>query len=165
LGVFTINGIYPGPLLLIKEPVLINELYVSLLFINIACLVMLILWLRPFAMIVKVPSGILSAVILVMSLVGIYSVNTSFFDVGVALVFGVLGYVLLRFDWPVVNLVMGVVLGSIFEQRLREGLSNSAGNPLVFFERPLSCTILIAALLIIILPLWNDYRKKHQRNA
>ncbi|MBP3731100.1 MAG: tripartite tricarboxylate transporter permease, partial [Mailhella sp.] len=162
LGVFTINGIYPGPLLLVKEPVLINELYVSLLFINVFCLIMLILWLRPFAMIVKVPNGILSAVILVMSLMGIYSVNTSFFDVGVALIFGVLGYLLLKFDWPVVNLVMGVVLGSIFEQRLREGLSNSAGNPLVFFERPISCAILMLTILVIVVPLILDKRKARQ---
>lgn len=165
IGVFTINGIYPGPLLLVKEPILINELYVSLLLINVFCLIMLILWLRPFAMIVKVPSGILSAVILVMSLVGIYSVNTSFFDVGVALVFGVLGYILLRFDWPIVNLVMGVVLGGIFEQRLRESLSNSAGDPLIFFQRPISCCILIATLLMIVIPLWLDYRKSHKTSA
>ena len=162
LGVFTINGIYPGPLLLIKEPVLINELYVSLLLINLFCLIMLILWLRPFAMIVKVPSGILAAVILVMSLVGIYSVNSNFFDIGVALVFGVLGYVLLRFDWPIVNLVMGVVLGSIFEQRLREGLSNSSGDPLVFFQRPISCGILIATILMIVVPLYLDHRKSRK---
>ncbi len=162
LGVFTINGIYPGPLLLIKEPVLINELYVSLLLINVFCLLFLIFWLRPFAMIVKIPGSILSAVILVMSLVGIYSVNTNFFDVAVALVSGVLGYILLKYDWPVVNLVMGIVLGSIFEQRLREGLSNSGGNPLVFLERPVSCCILIATLAIIILPLWMDSRKKRR---
>ncbi|MBR3880955.1 MAG: tripartite tricarboxylate transporter permease [Mailhella sp.] len=165
LGVFTINGIYPGPLLLVKEPVLINELYVSLLLINIFCLIMLILWLRPFAMIVKIPNGILSAVILMMSLVGIYSVNTSFFDIGVALVFGVLGYVLLRFDWPVVNLVMGVVLGSIFEQRLRESLSNSAGDPLIFFQRPISCCILIVTILMVVVPLWLDYRKARKQNT
>lgn len=165
LGVFTINGIYPGPLLLLKEPTLINELYVSLLFINIFCLVLLILWLRPFAMIVKVPNTILAALIMVMSLMGIYSINTSFFDVGVALVFGLLGYVLLRFDWPMVNLVMGVVLGSIFEQRLREALSASEGNPLIFLERPISCGIFIATLLIIILPFWMDYRRKKRAAA
>ena len=160
LGVFTINGIYPGPLLLTKEPVLINELYISMLFINVFCLIMLVLWLRPFAMIVKVPNGILASLILVMCLVGIYSVNTNFFDVGVALAFGVLGYVLLKFDWPVVNLVMGIVLGSIFEQRLREGLSNSGGSPLVFFERPISCGILIATVLIVVMPYLIAFLKK-----
>ena len=165
LGVFTVNGIYPGPLLLIKEPVLINELYISLLFINVFCLIMLILWLRPFAMIVKVPNGILSSIILVMSLVGIYSVNTSFFDVSVALIFGILGYLLLKFDWPIVNLVMGVVLGGIFEQRLREGLSNSGGNPLVFLERPISCAIIVATILTVIIPLYMDHRRAMKSNG
>ena len=55
LGVFTINGIYPGPLLLIKEPVLISTLYVSMFMINIAAFFMLAFWLKPFAMVVRVP--------------------------------------------------------------------------------------------------------------
>jgi putative tricarboxylic transport membrane protein len=55
LSVFTINGIYPGPLLLVKEPVLINTLYFSLFLINIAAFLMLAIWLRPFAMIIRIP--------------------------------------------------------------------------------------------------------------
>ena len=64
LGVFTINGIYPGPLLLIKEPVLINTLYVSMFLINVVAFIMLAFWLRPFAMIVKINSAILAIIIM-----------------------------------------------------------------------------------------------------
>ena len=162
LGVFTINGIYPGPLLLIKEPVLINTLYFSMFLINFVAFFMLALWLRPFAMIVRINSSILAVVIMVISLVGIYSVNTRLFDAIVAIVMGTLGYILLRLKWPIVNLVMGVILGEILEQRLRESLSIGEGNPLIFLTRPISAGLMGATVLIIVIPLYMDWRKKRR---
>jgi putative tricarboxylic transport membrane protein len=159
LGVFTINGIYPGPLLLIKEPVLINTLYVSMFLINVVAFIMLALWLRPFAMIVKINSAILAIIIMALSLVGIYSVNTRFFDAAVAIVMGVLGYILLRLKWPIVNLVMGFILGEILEQRLRESLSLGEGSPVIFFIRPISLSIILLTILIVVVPIILDRRK------
>ncbi len=160
LGVFTINGIYPGPLLLLKEPILINTLYFSMLLINIVAFLMLAFWLRPFAMIVRVNSSILAIVIMVISLVGIYSVNTRLFDPIVAIVMGALGYILLRLQWPIVNLVMGVILGEILEQRLRESLSLGDGSPMIFLTRPISAGLIAATALIVIIPLILDRRRK-----
>jgi len=156
LGVFTINGIYPGPLLLVKEPVLINTLYWSMLLINVAAFAMLVVWLRPFAMIVKVPSKLLAVVIMVISLVGIYAVNTRLFDAGVAVVMGVLGYVLLRLKWPIVNLVMGIVLGEIMENRLRQTLSLGEGSLGILLERPICVTLLVLTVLVVAGPLTLD---------
>jgi putative tricarboxylic transport membrane protein len=159
LGVFTINGIYPGPLLLVKEPVLINTLYWSMLLINIVCFIMLAIWLRPFSMIVKVPGRLLAVVIMAVSVVGIYSVNTRMFDAGVAVAMGVLGYLLLRMEWPVVNLVMGVVLGDIMENRLRQTLSLGDGGLWIMLQRPITLLILTMTLLVVVLPLYFDRRK------
>ncbi len=159
LGVFVINGIYPGPLLLVKQPVLINTLYLSMFLINIVAFLMLAFWLRPFAMVVRVPNSLLAVFILVISIVGIYAVNTRIFDAVVALVMGLLGYFLLRMKWPLVNLVMGVILGPILENRLRESLSLGEGNPGIFFARPISLGLILAAFLVIVLPLILDRRK------
>lgn len=159
LGVFTINGIYPGPLLLVKEPVLINTLYFSMLLINVTAFLMLALLLRPFAMIVRISSTLLAVNIMVISVIGIYAVNTRIYDAGVAVVMGVLGYILLRLRWPVVNLVMGVVLGEILENRLRQSLSLGDGNPLIFLQRPISLVILILTFLIVAIPLFLDHRR------
>ncbi len=159
LGVFVLNGIYPGPLLLVKEPVLINQLYFSMLLINVAAFAMLALWLRPFAMVVRVSSSLLAVMIIVISLVGIYAVNLRFFDVGVAIVMGALGYVLLRLEWPIVTLVIGVVLGEIMEQRLRESLSMSEGSLLIFLKRPISLGLLAVTALIVVVPLIMDRRR------
>ncbi len=164
LGVFTINGIYPGPLLLVKEPVLINTLYVSIFMINVAAFLMLAIWLKPFAMIVRVSTTLLAANIMLISVIGIYAVNTRTFDAAVAVFMGVLGYILLRLKWPVVNLVMGVVLGEILENRLRESLSIGDGNPLIFLTRPISLALIILTVLIVVIPVYRD-RRKRQRSA
>ena len=160
LGVFTINGIYPGPLLLVKEPVLINTLYVSIFMINVAAFLMLALLLKPFAMIVRVSTTLLAVNIMLISIIGIYAVNTRTFDAAVAVFMGVLGYILLRMKWPVVNLVMGVVLGEILENRLRESLSIGDGNPLIFLTRPISLAVIMLTVLIVVLPLYQDRRKR-----
>ena len=159
LGVFTINGIYPGPLLLVKEPVLINTLYFSIFMINIAAFLMLAFCLKPFAMIVRVSTTLLAANIMLVSVIGIYAVNTRIFDAAVAVFMGVLGYILLRLKWPVVNLVMGVVLGEILENRLRQSLSLGDGNPLIFLKRPISLVLIILTVLIVVIPLYRDRRK------
>lgn len=159
LGVFTINGIYPGPLLLVKEPVLINTLYISIFLINITAFLMLAIWLKPFAMIVRIPTTLLAVNIMLISVVGIYAVNTRIFDAGVAVFMGVLGYILLRLKWPVVSLVMGVVLGEILETRLRESLSIGEGNPLIFFTRPISLALIVLTVLIVLIPLYRDRRR------
>jgi putative tricarboxylic transport membrane protein len=162
LGVFTINGIYPGPLLLVKEPVLINTLYFSIFMINVAAFLMLAIWLKPFATIVKIPSALLAVNIMLISVIGIYGVNTGTFDAGVAVFMGVLGYILLRLKWPIVNLVMGVVLGEILETRLRESLSIGEGNPQIFFTRPISLTLIMLTVLIVIIPFYKDRRQARQ---
>ena len=161
LGVFTINGIYPGPLLLIKEPVLINTIYWSMLLINVVAFIILVIWLRPFAMIVKVPGRLLAVVIMVVSVVGIYAVNTRLFDAEVAVAMGVLGYILLRLNWPIVNLVMGVVLGEIVENRLRQTLSLGEGSLSILFERPICVFVIVLTVLIIAVPLIMDRRRRH----
>jgi len=161
LGVFTINGIYPGPLLLIKEPVLINTIYWSMLLINLVAFIILVIWLRPFAMIVKVPGRLLAVVIMVVSVVGIYAVNTRLFDAEVAVAMGVLGYILLRLNWPIVNLVMGVVLGEIVEDRLRQTLSLGEGSLSILFDRPICVFVILLTVLIIAVPLIMDRRRKH----
>jgi putative tricarboxylic transport membrane protein len=85
-------------------------------------------------------------------------VNSRLFDVGVAIGSGILGYVLLRMGWPVVNLVMGVVLGQIVENRLRETLSLGEGSLWIVFQRPVSLAIIAVAILVVAIPFWRGRR-------
>ena len=77
----------------------------------------------------------------------------------VAIAMGVLGYMLLRMGWPVVTLVMGVVLGEIMENRLRQTLSLGDGSLMILFQRPICVVLLVLALLTIAVPLIRDARK------
>ena len=160
LGIFTINGIYPGPLLLTKEPVLVSTIYFSMLTINILAFLILVLFLRGFASIIKLPSSLLAVGVMGISLLGIYSMNLQAFEMGVAVVMGVVGYIMLRLDWPLVPWVLGLILGPILEERLRESLSLSLGSPAIFFTRPISLGMVIAVVLIIIGVVFFDLRKK-----
>lgn len=165
LSVFILNGIYPGPLLLVKEPLLISTLYWSMLLINVVAFFVLALWLRPFAMIVKAPAKVLAVSIIIVSLVGIYPVNLRLFDCGVALAAGLFGYLLLRMKWPIVSLVMGIVMGPIIENRLRETLSLGDGSLGILFERPITLAILLLSLMIVALPLWRQVRDRRQSDV
>lgn len=160
LGIFVANGIYPGPLLLVKEPVLIYTIYFSMFLINIVAFALLVLFLRPFATIVKVPSSILGISVMAISLLGIYSMNLQVFEIGVAIFMGVFGYIMLRLEWPIVPWILGFVLGPIIEERMRESLSMSNGNPAIFVTRPISLGFVLACLLVIVIPLLLDRRKK-----
>jgi putative tricarboxylic transport membrane protein len=159
LGVFTANGIYPGPLLLIKEPVLIYTIYFSMLMINIIAFVLLALFLRPFVNIVRIPNTLLAVSVMVISLLGIYSMNLQIFEMGVAIFMGIIGYIMLRLEWPLVPWVLGFVLGPIIDERMRESLSMSEGNPTIFLTRPISLGLVIACILVMIIPLILDVKK------
>jgi putative tricarboxylic transport membrane protein len=160
LGIFWTHGIYPGPLLLSKEPVLIYTIYFSLFMINIVCFALLALFLRPFAAIVKFPSSLLAVCVMVISLLGIYSLNLQIFEMGVAIVMGMIGYIMLRLDWPLVPWVLGLVLCPLVEEKMRESLSMSGGNPAIFITRPISSGFVIACVLVVVIPLILDWRKK-----
>ena len=159
LGIFTVNGIFPGPLLLVKEPVLIYTIYFSLILINIVAFVTLALFLRPFATIIRLPSAIIAISVMVISLLGIYAMNLNIFEMGVAIAMGVVGYIFLRLEWPIVPWVLGFVLGPIIEQRLRESLSISRGDPMIFVTRPISLSMVVACILIVIIPMVIDWKK------
>ncbi len=163
LGIFWTHGIYPGPLLLSKQPVLIYTIYFSLLLINIVCFVSLAIFLRPFATIVRIPSSLLAVCVMVISLLGIYSMNLQIFEVGVAIVMGVLGYIMLRLDWPLVPWVLGLVLSPLIEEKMRESLSMSSGDPSIFITRPISLGFVIACVAVVVIPLILDRRRKSKR--
>ena len=89
-----------------------------------------------FAAISKIRETILVPVILVVSFVGSYAVNSSLFDVALTLIFGLLGYFLTSFGFPLAPIIMGLVLGPIAEERLRQSLTVSDGSWLIFFSHP-----------------------------
>lgn len=152
LGAFLMNGIRPGPLLFDEQPELVWGLIASF-FIGNVILLLLNLPLAPvFAQILRVPYGYMYPLILLTSFVGAFSVTNSMFSVWVVLVFGIIGYVMKRLDMPMAPLVLGLVLGPLFEKALVQTSAMGDGSLALIFDRPIVMVVLGLALLQVVAP-------------
>jgi putative tricarboxylic transport membrane protein len=152
LGAFTIYGIQPGPLLFDQQPELVWGLLTSFFIGNLILLVLNLPLAPVFAQLLRVPYGYLYPLILFTSLLGAYAISNNMFSVWVVLVSGVVGYALKRLGFPTAPLVLGLVLGPLFEKALVQTSSIGDGNLLIVFTRPLCVVVLVLAVLLLIGP-------------
>jgi putative tricarboxylic transport membrane protein len=158
LGGFLLHGLAPGPLLFEKSPDVVYGLYAGLLVANIAMLVLGLVILTPCLWLVNRPKPYLMAFILALVVSGIYAMEASFFDVGLVLAAGVIGYGLRYFDVPTLPLVLGVVLGFMVESNYRRALVLSGGDHAIFVEDPISLGLLLAAAAVVALSLRREVK-------
>ncbi|MDQ4053891.1 MAG: tripartite tricarboxylate transporter permease [Actinomycetota bacterium] len=152
LGAFLVNGIQPGPLLFDEQPTLVWGLIASF-FIGNVILLALNLPLAPvFAQILRVPYGYMYPLILLTSFVGAYSIQNNMFSVWVVLIFGIVGYFMKRLDLPMAPLVLGLVLGPLFEKALVQTSAIGDGSLAILLDRPIAMVVLGLALLQIAAP-------------
>lgn len=143
MGALIIQGLVPGPTLFTDHADTINGLYIALLIANIFMLLMGQVGLRWFYKVCEIPKEILQPIIFGLCLIGSYAANSNMFDVGSMLIFGVGGYILLRFGMPMTPVLLGLILGDITESNLRRGLIASNGNFFAFINRPI-CLVILA---------------------
>jgi putative tricarboxylic transport membrane protein len=149
LGALMIHGIKPGPLLITEHPEIFWGTVASMYIGNVLLLVLNLPLIGLWVKILKVPYKTLFPLILLFCVIGVYSTNTSVFDLAVMLVFGFVGYVLRKLDYEVAPLILAFVLGPMLEGNLRQALILSDGSLTVFFTRPLSAVALIITLLLL----------------
>jgi len=149
IGALMIHGITPGPMLLKEHPDLfwgvIASMYVGNVMLLVLNLPLIGLWIQ----VLRVPYSILFPLILFFCLIGCYAINNSTVDVALMLLFGVVGYLMRKFEYEPAPLVMAFVLSPILEQALRQSLILSSGSFIIFLTRPISigCLIVAAGLL------------------
>jgi TctA family transporter len=155
VGAMIIHGIQPGPQVMQERPELfwgmIASMWIGNLLLVILNLPMIGVWVK----LLTVPYRLLYPAIMVLCCIGIYSLNNSVFDVGLAVLFGLLGYLFIKLGCEPAPLMLGFVLGPMMEENLRKAMTISRGDPSVFVTRPLSMSMLALAallLLIVILP-------------
>ncbi|WP_299951358.1 tripartite tricarboxylate transporter permease [uncultured Modestobacter sp.] len=152
-GALLIQGVSPGPQLVTQEPELfwgvINSMYIG----NILLLIMSIPLVGLFVRILRVRATVLAPITVLITLVGVYTVNNSVFDIGLVIVFGVLGYLMKKLGFDPGPLVLAFVLGSLLEDSLRRSLLIFEGDATGFFTRPISGTLLVVFLVVALLPL------------
>jgi putative tricarboxylic transport membrane protein len=153
LAGFQQYGMNPGPLLFATNPDLVWGLIASLFIANGMLLVLNLplvgLWVRLLA----IPRPWLYGGILVFATLGTLGANPSLVELGMLLIFGLLGYVLRRYDYPIAPVVVGLILGPLAEQQLRRALAISVGDPLVLFQSPVALTLFALSALALFGPL------------
>jgi putative tricarboxylic transport membrane protein len=152
LGGLILWGYKPGPLLIQEHPDLFWGLVASMYVGNVLLLVLNVPLVPLFAQILRLPSYVLHPFIIGISVVGVYSVNNSLFDVWMMALFGLMGYLLRKLDFPASALILGLVLGDVLERALRQSLMMSQGDLTIFISRPISATLLIIAGVLLCLP-------------
>ncbi|MGH3436819.1 MAG: tripartite tricarboxylate transporter permease [Sciscionella sp.] len=163
LGAFLLKGIQPGPGLFTHQHALVYAM-IGALFLCMAFMLILTFIFTPlFLKALTAPQSIVAALVTIFALVGAYAIHNSFNDVIIALVFGILGYAMRRYDYPIAPLVLGVILGPIAEKSFVTSLS-STGDPFIFFKQPIALGFIILAFLALSVPLWQALlRRRHQR--
>jgi putative tricarboxylic transport membrane protein len=152
LAAFQQFGLQPGPTLFQNSPDLVWGLIASLYIGNTMLLVLNLplvgLWVR----LLMIPKHLLYAGILVFATLGVYSLNNSVFDLLVLYLIGLIGYVMRVYDIPVAPAIIGMILGPMAEQQFRRALAISQGSYSTFITRPISLTILLIAVVLILAP-------------
>ncbi|MDO9380199.1 MAG: tripartite tricarboxylate transporter permease [Nocardioidaceae bacterium] len=146
-------GIQPGPQLLSTNGDLVWTLLASLLIGNFLLLVLNLPLAPVWAKLLQVPRPYLYAGILFFASLGAYSVNQQAFDIGLLLVFGLLGFAMRRFAIPVLPLILGVILGPLMEVKLREALQLSGGDATALVSEPLAIAVYVILALVLLVPL------------
>lgn len=153
LGAFTINGLSPGPMFYSENIKLIYIIFALMFICAIATFLIQYFGIRAFTQLLRVPKNILLPMVLVMCIVGSFGANNRIFDVWTLLFWGILGFVLNKFDIPLTPIIMGFILGPICEKYLRRGLMMSKNDFTVFFTRPISGAFLTLAIAMILITL------------
>jgi putative tricarboxylic transport membrane protein len=152
LGAFTLHGIQPGPMLATEHPHLFWGLIASLYVGNAVLLVLNVPLVGLFTALLRIPRDVLLALIVLVSAVGVFTVNNSGLDLVVMLATGVLGYVLRKVGLNPATIILPFVIGTVMEQSLVQTLLLARGRPAYLLERPIAFTLLMAGVLALAWP-------------
>ncbi|MGI5834924.1 MAG: tripartite tricarboxylate transporter permease [Chloroflexota bacterium] len=150
MGAFMMNGLTPGPLLFVEHKEFVWALIASLFIGNVMLIILNLPLIPLWVSLLRIPYAILFALILVFTLIGAYSIDNSVFDIGTMVLFGVLGYIFKKLDFPLAPIVLTLILGPLMERYLRSTLQMSVGDPSILIQRPLSAMLLILAAVIVL---------------
>ncbi|HBB17817.1 MAG: tripartite tricarboxylate transporter TctA [Syntrophus sp. RIFOXYC2_FULL_54_9] len=151
-GALLMVGVRPSPFLFQKHPDVVWGLIASLYFGNVMLLILNLPLIPLWVKILSTPSRWLFPIVLVLSFVGVYSVNRSPLDLLTATTLGLLGYAMVKLDYPLAPVILGLVLGDLMEQALRQTLMISGGSLRIFLRSPIALTLFGLAAATIILP-------------
>ncbi|HZR69296.1 MAG TPA: tripartite tricarboxylate transporter permease [Burkholderiales bacterium] len=162
IGAMMIQGIAPGPQVMTERPQLfwgmIASMWVGNLMLVVLNLPLIGMWIK----LLTVPYRVLYPSILLFCCIGVYSISNAPFDVMQTAIFGVVGYVFVKLECEPAPLILGFILGPLMEENLRRAMLLSRGDPVVFFTRPISLTMLVIAAFLLTIVVLPAVRKKRE---
>ena len=158
LGGFMMYGLTPGPMLFQEQPHFVWAIIASMYLGNLLCLMLNLPLISIWARIAVIPFPILGPLILIFSVIGAYSVRFLMFDVWMALLFGVIGYLMRKLRFPIAPLILAVVLAQMMETSLSQSLMLSDGSLTIFFTRPIAAFFMALAFLAIARGIWKQFK-------
>jgi len=165
LGAFVLHGIKPGPLLFQQQPLFVNTLFLGLFLSNFLILVMAKAFIRVFSNIIRIPYSILGPLILLLCIIGSFAIRNNMLDVWLTLSFGIIGYVLEKYNFPLSPVILGLVLGGMAEQELRRSLIMSGGSWNIFLQSKIAMTLLLAGAVMLIWPVISQFSKSEKQKG
>ena len=160
VGAMIIQGIVPGPNVATEQPALfwgiIASMWIGNLMLIVLNLPLIGLWVR----LLKVPYHVLFPIIMAFCSIGVYSVNSNVYDLYAVAGFGLMGYLLVKLRCEPAPLLLGFVLGPMLEENLRRAMILGRGDPTTFLTRPISATLLVMTLAVLVIVLLPTVRKK-----
>jgi len=162
LGGMVIWGLDPGPRLFVDHKDFVWGLIASLYAANLFALILNIAFIPAFVAVLRMPFTILAPIIYVLCVVGGYAPTKALHDVWLMLIFGVVGYLMRKLDYPLAPAVLAIVLGPLAEASMRQSLIMQQGSFEIFFTRPIACTIMVVAIGLLLWPLVGVIRRKRK---
>ena len=160
LGAFIMHGLQPGPTLFQEHPAVVWAVIASMFIGNAMLLVMNLPMASFWAQLTRVPNKIMLPIIILISTLGVYSLNNNMWDVGVMYMFGFVGYLMKKADFPVAPIILTSVLGDTLESALVNSMTIFRGNAWKFFERPICATMLAITAIVIVLSILSSSKRK-----
>lgn len=151
MAAMLIHGVQPGPMIMVQAPHFVYEIVGMMLLATLGILIYGLTLTRLLVQVLRVPTTLIVPMVLVLCTIGTYALASRLFDIWVMVGFGILGFLMRRFGYPVAPLVLGIVLGDLLEKNLRRGLVLSDGDLTPFFTRPISGALFAIIVLVVLL--------------
>ncbi|MDP8926775.1 MAG: tripartite tricarboxylate transporter permease [Actinomycetota bacterium] len=165
LGVFLLHNVQPGPRIFVEQPELVYMIFGAFLLSLILMFAVGVLGAKPLIRVLSFPEVYVSAFVVLFAFIGAFALRQSFSDVWIMFAFGLIGFIMVRSDYPVAPLVLGAILGPLAERHFATAMISSRNDWSVFFTRPISGTLMVILILLMLLLGYRAYRARGQRTA
>jgi TctA family transporter len=162
IGAMMIQGIAPGPQVMTERPQLFWGMIASMWLGNLMLVVLNLPLIGMWIKLLTVPYRLLYPSILVFMAIGVFSLSNNPFDVFLMALFGLLGYACVKLECEPAPLILGFILGPLMEENLRRAMLLSRGDPLVFFQKPISASFLVVSIILLVIIALPNIRKKRE---